>query len=133
MHIEAHATLGWLIANVGNSDQRLANYCVLAAVSPDIDAVSYLFGIETYSKYHHTFGHNIFFGLLLVAFISWRCRSAKATLLSTLCFASHLLSDAYFTRWELYLFWPLSDWALLDTQRRWADRSDQYLARLSRT
>jgi len=35
-------------------------------------------------------------------------RSVRALLLSFLAFGSHLLADAEFSGWDLYLFWPFS-------------------------
>lgn len=108
MHAECHFTLGWLLAHVGQSDRCLRNWCVAGAMLPDVDAVSYLFGIEAYARYHHTFGHTVWLGLAFVSLASWRLRSWRASVLTTICFATHLLSDAWTTRWGLYLWWPLS-------------------------
>lgn len=108
MHFESHATLGWILANTSGADRRLRKYCVLASIIPDIDAASFFGGIETYAKYHHTFGHNIFFGTAFVLFATYRCRSRKALIITSLAFASHLITDAIMTKWELYLFWPFS-------------------------
>lgn len=108
MHFECHAALGWAIGNLARADRRLRNYCVLGAILPDIDAASYLLGTQSYLTYHHTFGHNVFLALGFVAAATWHCRSWKALLLSILCFCSHLLTDAWFTRMDLFLFWPFS-------------------------
>ena len=42
MHIECHATLGWLIGNVLAKDRTLRNYAVVGAILPDIDAIPYV-------------------------------------------------------------------------------------------
>lgn len=109
MHLECHATLGWVIANLGaNDSRRLRGLILLAAVLPDIDAIPYIFGPLYYGLLHHTFGHNIFLGIAL-ALYSWRrFRVWKAPLLIALSFAGHLVTDAWFSNWPLYLFWPLS-------------------------
>jgi hypothetical protein len=100
--------LGWTIGVVAKADVRLCRYCVLGALLPDLDGVSYLFGAEAYGKYHHTFGHNVFTGLLFCAVATVHCRSWKALGLSLLCFGSHLLADAWLSGWLQYLFWPFS-------------------------
>ena len=109
MHFESHAALGWLIGNLGTDDRPLRNYCVLGAILPDVDAISLLCGIEAYSKYHHTFGHNLFFALWYVAFVTWRVKTFRAFVLSSIAIASHLATDACLSGWEIYLFWPFSE------------------------
>jgi hypothetical protein len=108
MHAECHFTLGWILAHAAHTDRRLRNWCVAGAVLPDIDAVSYLFGIDAYAKYHHTLGHNVWLWFFFVSLATWRMRSWRAFLLTFLSFGLHLLTDAWTTRWELYLWWPLS-------------------------
>jgi len=108
VHFEPHATLGWVIGNLSGGDRRLRNYCVLGAILPDIDAAAYLFGPEAYRDWHHTFGHNVFLWAAFVAWVTWKCRSYRALVLSTFAFGSHLLTDALLSGWRLYLFWPFS-------------------------
>lgn len=115
MHLEAHAGVGWLVGNVPpTSDRRLRNWCLTAAVLPDIDAVAHLFGPQAYGKYHHTFGHNVFLGAALVGLVAWhyRDRPRRSALLAAalvaLCFGSHLLADAKLSAYEVYLLWPFS-------------------------
>jgi hypothetical protein len=115
VHFEAHAGVGWLLgAAPALGDRRLRAWCVTAAVLPDIDAVSFLFGPAAYSQYHHTFGHNVFLGALVVAAAAWahRDRPARhrvvASLLVAVAFASHILSDMKLSAYEVYLFWPFS-------------------------
>ena len=100
--------LGWAIGNIGGADRRLRNYCVVGAILPDIDAVPYIFGAKYYEHFHHTFGHNIFFWLLFTIWVGWKCASARSWILGFLSFGSHLLTDAHFSGWKLYLFWPFS-------------------------
>ena len=108
MHFEPHATLGWAIGNIGGADRRLRNYCVLGAILPDIDAAAYLFGAQAYGQWHHTFGHNVFLWAAFIGWVTWRCKSWRAAILSGLSFGSHLLTDAQLSGWRLYLFWPAS-------------------------
>src|SRR6185503_18875084 len=108
MHFEPHATLGWLIGNLGGGDRRVRNYCTVGAVLPDIDAVMYAFGPLAYGQWHHTFGHNVFLWAAFTGWVGWRCQSWRAALLAFLSFGSHLLTDAQFSGWKQYLFWPVS-------------------------
>ncbi len=122
MHLECHAALGWVIANIATSgaqaghsrsasadrDRRLRNYIVIAAILPDIDALPYLFGAYYYGLYHHTFGHNIFLWFALAAWGVKRFGSWKAGMFAFISFGSHLLTDAFLSNWFLYLFWPFS-------------------------
>jgi membrane-bound metal-dependent hydrolase YbcI (DUF457 family) len=108
MHLECHAILGWLIANVGANDRRIRNYAAIGAVLPDIDALPYVISPLYYGLYHHTFGHNVFLWVLWTGFGWIRFRSWKAALLGFVAFGSHLLSDAFLSNWQLYLFWPFS-------------------------
>ena len=52
MHLEAHAALGWMIGNTMENSRRIRNWCVTAAILPDIDAIPYVFGPEAYGRWH---------------------------------------------------------------------------------
>jgi membrane-bound metal-dependent hydrolase YbcI (DUF457 family) len=108
MHLEPHFALGWTLGNIGCADRELRKWCVIGAILPDLDAVPYVFGVEAYARWHHTFGHNVFLWALFAAYVTYRCRSLRAFVLSFLAFGSHLLTDAKLSGWDLYLFWPLS-------------------------
>jgi hypothetical protein len=108
MHLECHAALGWVIANIGSKDRRVRNYVVIGAVLPDIDALPYVIDPLYYGLYHHTFGHNVFLWALWSLWGVKKFRSWKAGLLGFIAFGSHLLTDAYLSKWFLYLFWPFS-------------------------
>ena len=107
MHLECHATLGWVLANVFAKNRPERNFVVLASVLPDIDALPYLFGPYYYGLYHHTFGHNIFLGIAL-ALYGWRKYGPQTGLAGAASFASHIVTDAYLSNWQLYLLWPIS-------------------------
>lgn len=115
MHLEAHAGLGWLIGCLApGSDRRLRAWCVGAAVLPDVDAAAYLWGEQAYATYHHTFGHNLFLGALVLVAAglhgargrSWR-RGALVGGLAAICFLSHLLTDMRLSAYPVHLLWPL--------------------------
>ena len=115
MQLEAHSGLGWLIGVAApGTDRRLRNWCLAAAVLPDVDAISYLWGPVVYGRYHHTFGHNVFLGVAVAALAAWhhRDRPASRRLLAgalvALCFGSHLLADMKLSAYTVHLFWPLN-------------------------
>src|SRR5437762_14238009 len=110
---QTHAGLGWVIGVAApTSDRRLRIWCTAAALLPDVDALAILAGKEYYDRFHHTFGHNIFTGLLCVGAAAWAFRRSPtrawlaAIGLVALCFASHILTDMKLSGWELYLLWP---------------------------
>lgn len=109
----AHAGMGWVIGALApTSDRRLRIWCTAAAVLPDIDALTHLAGGEAYDRWHHTFGHNIWAGALVVmaAAVSFRNSSFRSWLTAVafvaVAFASHLLTDMKFSGWPVYLLWP---------------------------
>ena len=111
MHLQAHAGLGWLIgASAPGADRRLRNWCVAAAVLPDVDGVTYLFGPEAFGRWHHTVGHNVFAGVLCVLAAAWHVRGNRlyAGFLTAIAFLSHLVTDQVFTEWPVYPLWPFS-------------------------
>lgn len=112
---EPHAALGWAIGALApGSDRRLRAWCTIAGVFPDIDAAAYLWGEVAYMNYHHTFGHNVFTGVLLAAAAAaWpgagpARRRAALFGLTALSFAGHLLTDMKLSAYPVHLLWPLS-------------------------
>jgi hypothetical protein len=115
MHFEAHAGAGWLIGNLPpQADRGLRNWCLAAAVLPDADAVSFLFGPQAYGRWHHTLGHNVFVGIALTGLALWHQRkkgwgrAALVGLLVACSFAVHVLTDAKLSAYATKLFWPFS-------------------------
>jgi hypothetical protein len=135
MYLQAHAALGWIVGTAAPAtDRRLRNWCVLASCAPDIDAVAYVGGPLCFARWHHTFGHNVWLGLLLVGLAAWHHRdrawgrSLLSAFLVAFCFASHLFTDATMTGWSVMPWWPLSrqhymwsnSWNLADPINLWA-------------
>lgn len=103
-----HALTGWVLAQpLADRKQRMV--VTAAAVISDLDGVSLLFGVEAYQKWHHTFGHNLFFGLLLSALAAIYFRSVKVTTLVFISYHSHLFCDLLGsgTDWGIPYFWPV--------------------------
>lgn len=87
----------------------------LAALAPDVDAMSYLWGPEVYSRLHHTYTHTIL-GIAVLAMVlavierTW-VRQIPFPRLMALNLAGcsvHLLGDVI-ALWPLPLLWPWSD------------------------
>lgn len=111
MYSEVHTAIGWLIAQPVKADRRFRIQVTLAGLLPDLDAATYLLGSNWYSRYHHVWTHNLFFGLgfsILASFISSRHRT-KTFLFTQLAFWLHILSDYFFSKMPIALCWPLSD------------------------
>jgi inner membrane protein len=104
----------------------------LAAVIPDADGLGILTGIasqnqeaaiDLYMQYHHVLAHNIFFGLLLTAFVyTISKRKVLTTLLVLLSLHIHLLGDLLSGRgpdgaiWTISYLFPV----LTDVQLSWS-------------
>lgn len=120
MHLQAHAALGWLLGGAAPaSDRRLRAWCLAAAVLPDLDGATFLLGPSAYAQWHHTFGHNVFAGVLVTAAAFWHhvdrpwARRLLAGGAVALAFGSHLLTDLAFSEWHVHPWWPVSNahWA----------------------
>lgn len=103
-----HMFVGWLIAQP-LEDRRDRALVTAAAVLPDVDGLSMFGGEEMYWKYHHTFGHNVFFGILATALCVAFARSKwKTAWWAWVSFHSHLLCDLFGSGcdWPIQYFWP---------------------------
>ena len=118
-----HLLLGWTVANGAPSLTPRARAAVtLAGVAPDIDGIGVIWDLvsrsgnfEFYQRYHHVFGHNLFFGLLIALLgLLFGVRKWLVAALMFLSFHLHLLGDIIGSRgqgsdfWAVPYFWPLS-------------------------
>ena len=115
MLTQSHAALGWVIGTAWpGSDRRLRNWCVAASVLPDLDAATYLFGVNAYKDWHHVLGHNGLLGVVCAALAAAHCRAKglrgalTAAALVAVCFGLHLLCDMKLSDWGVALAWPFS-------------------------
>lgn len=112
MHVQTHILSGWCVGNLFPSfapRDRLA--CMLAASLADVDGLSILFGQEAYWDYHHKFGHNLAFGVVLCAVLTVFCtRRLPAFLVCLGLYHLHLLMDFYGSGpgWGIPYLWPFS-------------------------
>jgi hypothetical protein len=119
-----HFLSGWAVANLTELDRRERALVTLAAVAPDADGLGVLVDLlrrnaenpfEYYQRFHHVFGHNLFFalGIAAVAFLLGVRRGATFFLL-LISFHLHLLGDIVGARglgddlWPVPYFWPFS-------------------------
>ncbi len=104
-----HGMIGWLIAAPLKS-RRDRIFVTAASLLSDLDGLGLLVSIEFYGKYHHTFSHSIFFGLLLViGYWFFALEKWKSALCILLSFHSHILGDLLGSGigWGIPYFWPL--------------------------
>lgn len=118
-----HFLLGWTVAGTATSlTTRERAAIAMAGIIPDIDGMGVVWDLvsrsgnfDFYQRYHHVFGHNLFFGLLVAAgglLIGVRKRLVAA--LMFVSFHVHLLGDILGARglgddfWAVPYFWPVS-------------------------
>jgi hypothetical protein len=111
MHLQTHILSGWAVANCLPCTSRQRLLAMIAASAADIDGISILFGIQAYWNWHHTFGHNVFTGILISAAAAcFTPRRRRATfLLCILLFHLHLVMDYYGSgpNWHIHYLWPM--------------------------
>lgn len=84
---------------------------MIAAEIPDLDGLGLIVSDEYFYRYHHVYGHNIFFGIFVAAFLSqFSTRPVKVGFILFGLFLLHLLLDSFGSGigWGLTLFWPVS-------------------------
>ncbi len=110
MMLPAHGGLGWFLAHTTSSNRCFRGAVFLAAVLPDIDGVSALFGQIAYVKYHHVLGHNFLFSLVVSFAAVYFCKEMrlKTFLFTQLAFYSHYFGDYFFTCYSLQYLYPIS-------------------------
>ena len=130
-----HLLVSWAIADSGDFDKRERAAITLSGVAPDIDSFGIIVEQLTknsdkpllwWSDYHHIFGHNIGFGILVavIVFIVTK-KKWKAMGLSFLCFHIHLLSDIIGAKgpdgyqWPIPYLLPLSNAIQVNWKHQW--------------
>ena len=105
-----HGMMGWIISQP--LDKRRDRILVTSAsLLPDLDGAGALISIDYYARYHHIFGHNIFFGLFLCLLgLKFGVNKIKVSILVLLSFNSHILGDLLGSgaAWGVPYFWPVS-------------------------
>lgn len=132
MQIFSHAGIGWLLAETGRGDRRFRQVVFAAAMLPDVDAVSIVFGLGAYGTYHDRLTHAVPFSLLvsLAGMALVRGHRAKALLFTQLAFWSHILGDFLFSGWPIALWFPFSRAEILLDHALWLGHPVNHLLSL---
>ncbi len=104
--------MGWFLAEIGKGDSAFRRSVFLAAILPDIDAFTYLFGSAASAlNQHHVWTHNLLFSLIISALAGVYCARMRfrAFLFTQIAFYTHILGDYYFTQWQITFFYPFSN------------------------
>lgn len=110
MHIPTHILSGWCVGNCFRIGPRERLFCMIAAAAADIDGLGILFGEEMYWRFHHSLGHNVFYGAMLAgAMAIWSARPYLCFVLYLVLFHLHLLMDFFGSGigWKIHYLWPL--------------------------
>lgn len=109
-----HAGVGWLIGAALPRRKDRVVACV-AAVIPDLDGLTLLFGEDLYAEWHHKVTHGFAFALVVTLAAHTIARSWKTTLAAALAYHSHVACDLAGSGpgWPILYGWPLDDVAWL--------------------
>lgn len=105
-----HGMIGWIISQPLDK-RRDRIFVTIASLLPDFDGAGVVISIEYYSKYHHMFGHNIFFGILLyLVTLKFGIEKLKVSILVFVSFNFHILGDLLGSGsgWGIPYFWPIN-------------------------
>ena len=132
----SHLLISWCVASASGANRRDAALITVAGVAADIDGFGVFKALmnpnqpealDTWSTYHHTFGHNLLFGVLMVSVLlifAHRKRLFVAT--SLISFHMHLLCDLLGAKgpdgyqWPIPYLWPFADSLQLTWSGQWA-------------
>lgn len=112
-----HLLISWSLAKTGKINRRERAFVTLAGVVTDIDGAGLIFDVfrhgsdqplQLWSKYHHIFGHNIGFGLLLaIAAFALSTRRWVTSVLVLVSFHVHLFCDLLGSKGPDGYQWPI--------------------------
>lgn len=136
MNSVTHLLMSWAVAESARLGRRDRILVTLAGILPDIDGLGIVAEVATaesatplgwWTEYHHVLGHNIGFGLAIVAAVAaLSTRRAAATVLALAAFHLHLLGDLVGARgpdgyqWPIPYLLPFSDRWQLSWEGQWA-------------
>lgn len=110
MNIPAHILSGWCLGDAFGRTRKERALAMVVAVIPDFDGLGILVDVKYYVKFHHIYGHNVFFGLLLSAVLAMFSGERRLRNFSVyfLIFHIHLLLDLVGSGpgWGMYYLWP---------------------------
>jgi len=106
-----HLQWGWATGHIGKHDRRERRILMLAAVSADLDGI-FIWSRELFERMHHTFGHNIFYGVIIGAIMAAFAKSGRRVKIFFLSYLMALLGPITdlltAPDWPIPLFWPFS-------------------------
>ena len=106
-----HGMIGWIISQpLEKRRDRL--FVTVASLLPDFDGAGAIINIDYYARYHHIFGHNVFFGLLLFFItLKYGIDKKNTAILVFVSFNSHIIGDLFGSGagWGIPFFWPVND------------------------
>lgn len=119
-----HLLISWVVADAGDLNKRERAIVTVAGLAPDVDGFGIVAEALTkeserpltwWTDYHHVFGHNLPFGLIVVAVsFGLATKRWKTAALALLTFHLHLLCDLVGSRgpdgyqWPIPYFYPFS-------------------------
>ena len=109
MHVQTHILAGWCCANLLPCTPRQRVAAMIAAAVPDLDGLAIAFGQEAYWRFHHTFGHNLWFAVVVGVVLAAWARPAWGTfLLAVTMVHLHLFMDYWGSGvdWHIHYLWP---------------------------
>ena len=106
-----HLQVGWLAGNIGNFDRRERRILMVSAVIADLDGI-FFWNRELFERVHHTFGHNVFFGIIVGAVMAAIARRGRRIWMFVLSYLMALLEIPIdlitAPEWPLRFLWPIS-------------------------
>ncbi len=130
-----HLLAGWLVSNAVPLCRRDRALVTLSALAPDLDGLGIVADfinhgtagpLEWWWRLHHTLGHNIGFGLVVMgAVYCLAVRRPVTACLALVSFHTHLLGDILGSRgpnyqWPIPYLAPFSDTPQIVWQGQWA-------------
>ena len=135
MNPMTHFLAGWLLANSDGLAPRERAAVVIASIVPDLDGVGIIAEklsaasgrpLFWWSDYHHVFGHNLLFGIIVAAVVFMTTRRYLAGILAFVAFHLHLLGDILGARgpdgynWPINYLYPISGAWKIAWKGQWA-------------
>lgn len=105
-----HAGTGWLLGAwlPRRRDRVLAT---IAAVIPDVDGLTLLFGEEMYAEWHHKIAHGAVAAVVVAALAFALSRAWRTALVALAAFHAHVAMDLAGSGpgWPILYWWPFAD------------------------
>lgn len=117
MHIQTHVMSGWCVGNLFGLTARERFFAMAAASAADVDGLGILVSYDAYTAFHHVLGHNLLFGVgLLAVLTTFSTHRLKVFWLYLALFHLHLVMDYFGSGpgWGIAYFWPFSTWEIIN-------------------